>query len=211
MTVTQTTWGADAALHLQSCSDQIMVSLAITLPPISLQLDSHYFARLLDSVVGQQISGRAAEAIRARVYALLGQPPTPPALVAAPDDALRACGLSQGKIRALRDLAERCLDGRLNLITLPHLSDAEVAEQLVAVRGIGPWTAHMFLMFGLGRPDILPVGDYGVRAAARRAYNLPDLPTPAQLLELAVPWRPYASAASFYLWSRLDAIPPSAR
>jgi DNA-3-methyladenine glycosylase II len=144
-----------------------------------------------------------------RVTALLGDPPSAEAIARASDEELRSCGLSAAKQRAIRDLAAHALDGRLDLAALPDMPDEQVVAQLVAVRGIGRWTADMFLIFALGRPDVLPVGDLGVRSAVRASYSLAALPTATELHALAAPWRPYASAATIYLWRSLDALPPA--
>jgi DNA-3-methyladenine glycosylase II len=136
-----------------------------------------------------------------------GRAPSPAELLAADPESFRAAGLSRPKVAYLRDLAERVQDGRLRLDRLVELPDDEVAAQLVAVKGLGPWTAHMFLMFHLGRPDVLPVGDVGVRRAARRLYDLPAPPDAETLTRLAEPWRPYRTVASLYLWASLDNEP----
>ena len=166
------------------------------------------YGALVRSIVGQQLSTKAARSIYGRLAALFGdRAPTPEQLLAADDETLRAAGLSRQKTSYLRDLARRDLDGSLQLERLHELPDEEVAARLVAVKGLGRWTADMFLIFHLRRPDVLPVGDLGVRRAAERAYGLPDLPDAGKLRALAEPWRPHRSLACLYLWESLDNPP----
>lgn len=197
------TWGEAAASHLRGGDDAVMAMLVDRLPAMPPASGDALFRSLLNAIVGQQISGRAADTIIGQIIALLGDA-TPHAVMAARDEDLRGCGLSGAKQRALQDLAARILDGRLDLCALAGLPDEGVAAQLIAVRGIGRWTVDMFLIFGLGRPDVLPVGDYGLRAGARRLYGLETLPGAAELQRLARPWHPYASAATWYIWRYLD-------
>jgi DNA-3-methyladenine glycosylase II len=169
---------------------------------------SEPYAALLRAIVGQQLSTRAAESIFKRLLAMFdGNGPTPQQLIAADPDALRSAGLSRAKVAYLRDLAERVEDGELRLELLKELPDEEVSAQLTAVKGIGKWTADMFLMFNLGRPDVLPVGDLGIRNAMERLYDLPPKPGAAELIPIAEPWRPYRSLASLYLWTSLRVVP----
>ena len=166
------------------------------------------YGALVRTIVGQQISTKAARSIYNRLAALFGdRPPTPEELMAADEEALRAAGLSRPKIRYLRDLATRVLDGELDLDSLHDLPNREVAERITAVKGLGRWSADMFLMFHLGRPDVLPVGDLGIRRAVEKAYRLPGLPDADALREIAGPWRPHRTLASLYLWQFLDAVP----
>jgi DNA-3-methyladenine glycosylase II len=163
---------------------------------------------LVRSIVGQQLSTRAASTIYGRVVDLFGgEVPAPAKLIAADPEALRAAGLSRAKVAYLRDLAERVEDGDLDLDRLTELSDEQVSEQLTAVKGIGQWSADMFLIFHLGRPDILAVGDLGIRRAAERAYGLKKIPDAKTLTRMAEPWRPYRSLACLYLWASLDNAP----
>jgi DNA-3-methyladenine glycosylase II len=168
----------------------------------------HYGA-LLRAIVGQQLSVHAARSIFGRLTARYGgQTPSPAELLAdEPEDLRRAAGLSRAKVVFLRDLAERLETGALVLDDLDELPDKEVSARLVEVKGVGQWTADMFLLFHLGRPDVLPVGDLGVRRAAMLAYRLRKLPQPARLTALARPWRPWRSVASWYLWASLRAVP----
>lgn len=164
-----------------------------------------HFAHLARNIVYQQLSGGAAATIHGRLLALLDtEVPEPSAVLAQTDEALRGCGLSAAKIRAIRDLAERVQDGRLPLDGIASLTDDAVIEALVAVRGIGPWTAQMFLMFRLGRPDVLPVLDLGVRKGAQRIYRMRTLPDAARLEHVARNWRPWSSVASWYCWRALE-------
>jgi len=166
------------------------------------------YGALLRSIVGQQLSTKAARTIYERMLALFdGRVPTPRQLIEADPDEIRAAGLSRPKISYLRDLAERVEDGDLDLAGLPELPDALVAEQLTAVKGLGQWTADMFLMFHLGRPDVLPVGDLGIRRAVERAYGLRELPDADKLERIADAWRPHRTLACLYLWASLDNRP----
>jgi DNA-3-methyladenine glycosylase II len=166
------------------------------------------YGALLRSIVGQQLSTRAARTIYGRMLELFdGHAPTPLQLLAANPDDIRAAGLSRPKINYLRDLAQHVEDGELELERLDDLPDEEVIEQLTAVKGIGEWSAHMFLMFHLGRPDVLPVGDQGIRRAVQVQYGLRKLPDPKRLEKIARPWRPYRTLACLYLWSSLDNKP----
>jgi DNA-3-methyladenine glycosylase II len=166
------------------------------------------YGALLRAIVGQQLSTKAARTIYERMLALFdGRVPTPRELIEADPDAIRAAGLSRPKIAYLRDLAERVEDGDLELERLVELPDDAVREQLTAVKGLGVWTADMFLIFHLGRPDVLPVGDLGVRRAVERAYGLEGLPSAEELDRLGERWRPYRSLASLYLWESLDNAP----
>lgn len=162
---------------------------------------------LVRSVVYQQLSGRAAATIHGRVLAAFGdgETPDPAALAAAPDEALRACGLSRAKALAVRDIAGRALDGRLpDRAHLTTLSDAEVEGALVAVRGVGPWTAQMLMMFTLGRPDVWPAADLGVQEGYRLVSGADARPTAAALAAEGERYRPFRSAAAWYLWRAVD-------
>jgi DNA-3-methyladenine glycosylase II len=168
----------------------------------------HYGA-LLRAIVGQQLSVFAARSIYGRLTERFGgRTPSPAELLADDPDELRAAaGLSRAKVLFLRDLAERLETGALALDDLEQLSDEQVSARLQQVNGIGQWTADMFLIFHLGRPDVLPVGDLGLRRAALLAYGLRKLPRPDRLVKLARPWRPWRSVASWYLWASLRAVP----
>jgi DNA-3-methyladenine glycosylase II len=166
------------------------------------------YGALLRSIVGQQLSTKAARTIYGRMLELFGgHAPTPKQLLAADPDEIRAAGLSRPKINYLRDLAQHVEDGELELERLDELSDERIIEELTAVKGIGEWSAHMFLMFHLGRPDVLPVGDQGIRNAVKTQYRLRKLPDAKRLEKIARPWRPYRTLACLYLWSSLDNRP----
>jgi DNA-3-methyladenine glycosylase II len=166
------------------------------------------YGTLLRSIVGQQLSTKAAATIYARVLDLFGgNVPAPRQLIDMEPDALRAAGLSHAKVAYLRDLAERVEDGDLDLAHLAELSDRQVSEQLTAIKGIGQWSADMFMIFHLGRPDVLAVGDLGIRRAVERAYSLPEIPDAETLTRIAEPWRPYRSLGCLYLWASLDNAP----
>jgi DNA-3-methyladenine glycosylase II len=167
------------------------------------------YGALVRAIVGQQLSTKAAQSIFGRLVEHFGgHTPTPRELLDAdPEEMRAAAGLSRAKVAFLRDLAEHVEDGELDLDQLAELPDEEVIEQLVAIKGLGPWTVHMFLIFHLGRPDVLPVGDLGIRKAAQQLYGLDEPPAPAELERIAEPWRPYRTAACLYLWESLDAMP----
>ena len=169
------------------------------------------FGALVESVVYQQLAGTAARAIYARLCAAVGDPPTPEGVLGAGDGALRGAGLSGSKAACVEALAEAAVAGQLGLDEVERLSDDEVVARLSAVRGIGRWTAEMFLIFQLGRLDVWPVGDYGVRKGYARAYGLADLPTPKALTALGEPLRPYRSVAAWYCWRATEATLPGGR
>jgi DNA-3-methyladenine glycosylase II len=170
---------------------------------------SEHYGALVRSIVGQQLSTKAARAIYNRLIERFGgRTPTPQEVLDDdPEEFRTAAGLSHAKVKYLRSLAEHVLDGSLELERLDDLPDDEVIAELTAVKGIGEWSSHMFLMFHLGRPDVLPVGDLGIRRAVERAYGLDELPAPAALEAIAEPWRPYRTLASRFLWRSLDATP----
>ncbi|HXE45061.1 MAG TPA: DNA-3-methyladenine glycosylase [Conexibacter sp.] len=170
--------------------------------------DDHYGA-LVRAIVGQQLSTKAARTIYLRLCERFGgRTPTPAELLADDPEAMRlAAGLSRAKASYLRSLAEHVVSGELELERFDELPDADVAAELIAVKGLGQWTVDMYLMFHLQRPDVLPVGDLGIRRAVERAYGLPGLPDPAQLTEIAEPWRPHRTLACRYLWRSLDNEP----
>lgn len=161
------------------------------------------FESLARGIVGQQISTRAATAICDRLIGLIGGRDPAQAIVTASDDELRQVGLSRAKVAALRDLAARMLDGRLELQRLDELTDAEVRAQLIAVRGIGPWTADLFLIGQLGREDVLPSGDLGLRHAVQAVYHLDHVPTPKEVDAMGERWRPYRTLAMAYLYEAI--------
>jgi DNA-3-methyladenine glycosylase II len=166
------------------------------------------YGALLRSIVGQQLSTKAARSIWERVLQVFdGRVPTPEELLAADPEVVRSAGLSRPKVAFMRSLAEHVIGGELELDRLDELSDEEISAELTAVKGLGQWSADMFLIFHLGRPDVLPVGDLGIRRAAMVSYGLRKLPSPDRLKRLGRPWRPYRSLASLYLWRSLDNEP----
>ena len=200
-------WDA-AVAHLRQ-RDKRLARLMDRCPPdrIALSHTTTVFHALARSIVYQQLSGAAAATIFERVRAIYAPKkfPTPPELAATPPARLRAAGLSNAKTAAIIDLANRTASGELpTLARIRTLSDDEVVERLTVVRGIGPWTVHMFLMFRLGRPDVLPVADYGVRKGFALTYRKKELPTVDELTSHAERWRPYRSLASWYMWRALE-------
>jgi len=166
------------------------------------------YGALLRAIVGQQLSTKAARTIYLRVLDLFGgTTPSPERLLEADEADLRSAGLSGRKTEYVRDLAAHVLSGELELDRLDQLDDERVVEEIVAVRGLGQWTAEMFLIFHLERPDVLSGGDLGIRKAVQIEYGLEEMPPPRQVLEIGEPWRPHRSLASLYLWESLAAVP----
>ena len=165
------------------------------------------FVALLHAIISQQLSTKAAATIAGRVEALVDGKPTPARMNTVSDARLRAAGLSGQKVRYVRDLCARIEAGTLPLDALDRMTDEQVIESLTQVKGIGRWTAEMFLMFRLHRPDVLPVDDLGIVKAVQRVYRMRTLPSPARLLRLGESWRPYRSVACWYLWASLDNVP----
>lgn len=164
-----------------------------------------HFDALLRAIVYQQLSGKAASTILGRVLAIYGgRYPIAAELLATPDERLRAAGLSRQKLSYMRDLAQRVQEGTLPIDQLHDLDDAQIIEALTAVKGIGRWSAQMFLMFRLGRPDVLPELDLGIRKGLQRAYRMRTLPTPKRVQAIGSRWSPYATYACWYLWRSLD-------
>jgi DNA-3-methyladenine glycosylase II len=202
---------ADAHLHRV---DPVMARLIEERGPLPAEIDrrgrpDEPYGVLMRAIAGQQLSVKAAAAIwRKLLDRFGGHVPTPEQILADDPDELRiASGLSRAKVTYLRSLAEHVRSGELELDRLPDMPDGEVIRELTAVKGMGEWTAHMFLIFTLGRPDVLPTGDLGVRNAAMRAYGLERPPTPAELTAIAEPWRPHRTRACLYLWRSLDNEP----
>lgn len=166
------------------------------------------FAALAQSIAYQQLAGRAAATIWGRVVAAVGEPFTPATVLATDPAVLRAAGLSGAKTAALLDLAAKCADGTVRLERVGRMDDAAVIEHLTVVRGIGPWTAQMFLLFDLRRLDVWPTGDYGVRAGFARAFGLPELPSERELAVLGEPFAPYRSVLAWWCWRETDTVTP---
>jgi len=166
------------------------------------------YGALLRAIVGQQLSTKAARTIYGRILDIFGgTTPTPEQLLEASEEDLRAAGLSGRKVSYLRDLASHVIDGQLELDRLDSLGDEEAIEEIVAVRGLGRWSAEMFLLFHLERADVLSGGDLGIRKAVQNEYGLEAMPTPERVLEIGEPWRPHRSLASLYLWESLASVP----
>jgi DNA-3-methyladenine glycosylase II len=205
----------DAALDHLRAADPVLARLLDEHGPPETRRDpsrpapGDHYAALVRSIVGQQLSVLAARSIYRRLLEHFGgHPPTPEQVLAAdPDEMRAAAGLSRAKTAFLRSLAEHVLSGELELDRLDDLPDDEVMAELVAVKGIDAWSAHMFLMFQLERPDVLAVGDLGIRRAVERAYGLDGLPTPAAIEALGEPWRPWRTIACRILWRSLDNAP----
>ena len=171
----------------------------------SINMRNDPFQSLVESIIYQQLAGKAANAIYNRFINYYNNKQITPTLILnSPNDNLKKVGLSNRKIEYLKDLALHVYDGRINLKELPKMNDEEIINKLVNVKGIGRWTSEMFLIFSLGRQDILPVTDLGVRKAIQKVYSLPELPKPNTMMEIAKPWRPYRSIATWYLWKSLS-------
>jgi DNA-3-methyladenine glycosylase II len=166
-----------------------------------------YYWELVDAIISQQLSVKAARAIEERFKSLYpGSLPTPNQILATPDEELRSVGLSGAKVKYVKSLAEHIRDGKLELELLNKLSNLEVGRELTAVKGIGEWTAHMFLMFAMARLDVLAVGDLGIKQGVQKLYNLPSLPSPEQITKLSKVnnWHPYETVACWYIWHAKD-------
>ena len=204
-----------ASAHLRAVDPVLreLIDRLGELPPRAAQASrptpGEHYAGLVRTIVGQQLSTRAAAAIWQRLLGHFdGRAPTPQEILDADPEALRAAaGLSRAKTAYLRSLAEHVIEGSLELDRLDELGDDAVIAELVAVKGIGEWSAHMFLMFQLERPDVLAPGDLGIRKGIQIAYGTDALPTPAEVIAIAEPWRPYRTAACLYLWRAIDAPP----
>lgn len=195
---------AAAVAHLTR-QDRALGDLIRRVGPFTLKLERDRYAMLVRSILSQQISTKAARSIRLKLEGLTSSGRlTVSDLAALSDLEFRSAGLSGQKISYIRDLTQRVVAGQLPLERLHRLDDEEVIAELVQVKGIGRWTAQMFLMFCLGRVDVFPSGDLGLRSSMRELYGLPDAPTPKVCEELAAPWSPYATIASWYVWRLSD-------
>jgi DNA-3-methyladenine glycosylase II len=184
------------------------IDLATRLRRRSEERPNDAYGALLRAIVGQQLSTKAARTIYLRVLDIFGgTTPSPEQLLAVGEADLRGAGLSGRKVEYIQDLARHVLSGELELERLGELSDDEAIAEIVAVRGLGQWTAEMFLLFHLERPDVLSGGDLGIRKAVQIEYGLEEMPAPAQVLEIGEAWRPHRSLASLYLWESLAAVP----
>ena len=192
-----------ALTHLKSC-DQVLASIITRVGPYKITYREPTFEALARAIVFQQLNGRAARTIYARLEEAAGGAITPEAIQNLSVGEMRRAGLSRQKIGYIRDLAEHALSGKVDFANLHKMSDEEVIVALTDIKGIGEWTAHMFLIFALRRPNVLATGDLGVRTAVQRAYKKRKLPTPKQMEKIAESWHPYRSVACWYLWRSLE-------
>lgn len=191
-------------LHLREV-DPVLAAILDRVGPFQMQFREPNFEMLARSIVYQQLSGKAAGTIYGRFREALGTGDvTPDAILAMKPKDMRDLGLSRQKTEYLRDLAKRTQTGKIEFAKLTAMADDEIVKYLTQVKGVGVWTVHMLLMFGMQRPDVLPVGDQGIKTAIKRAYSLDELPTPAEMEKIAEPWRPWRSMACWYLWRSLD-------
>ena len=206
------TYDPEAAVSHLRAADATLARLIADIGPFTMEPRDGSFRTLGRAIFFQQLAGPAARAILNRVLAALGTDEnrwyTPEKFLAATDEQLRAAGVSRQKLVYLRDLAERFASGELSEDDFHHLDDEAVIERASSVKGIGRWTAEMFLIFSLGRPDVLPVDDLGVRRGIQITYGLPDLPKADEMRSIAEPWRPYRSVGSWYMWRALGVTLP---
>jgi DNA-3-methyladenine glycosylase II len=193
-----------AIRHLQA-ADPVIGGIIARIGPYRIQFRDPGFETLVKSIVNQQLSGRVAQVIFARLAAAVpGGVLTPGGVLALRPAKMRKLGLSKQKTAYIRDVARLTRDGTIDFAALPALADAEVIERLTKVKGVGVWTAHMFLIFALRRANVLPSGDLGIRSAIRKAYGLAELPKPAEIEALGARWHPYCTVAAWYLWRSLE-------
>jgi len=192
-----------AILHLKK-ADPVLATIIKRVGRFAMNYDEPAFHSLAEAIVYQQLHGKAAATIFKRLTDLAGEPLTPEGILRLSEEQLRAVGLSKQKLSYLRDLAAKTQAGDLDFARLPNLPDAEVITALTQVKGIGVWTAHMFLMFSLRRPDVFPTGDLGIQMAIRKHYRKRKLPKPLQMEKIAKCWAPYRSVACWYLWRSMD-------
>ena len=192
-----------AVAHLKK-SDPVLSAIIRRIGPCCMEFGPPEFHSLAEAIIYQQLNGKAAITIFKRFAALAGEPLTPEGILKLSDEQMRSVGLSKQKSSYLKDMAERAARGELDFTRLPKMSDDEVIKHLTQVKGVGVWTAHMFLMFTLRRPNVLPTGDFGVQMAIKMHYKKRKLPKPEQMEKIAKPWEPYRSIACWYLWRSLD-------
>lgn len=193
------------AIHHLKKADPVMAAIIARAGPYKMQYREPVFQTLVRSIVYQQLSGKAALTIFNRLAAAAKvNPMTPEAILKLRLQKMRTLGLSKQKILYIRELARLTRDGKIEFERLPEMEDAAIIETLTRVKGVGVWTVQMFLMFALQRPNVLPVGDLGVRAAMKKAYGLSELPKPDEMERIAAAWHPYRSVASWYLWRSLE-------
>jgi DNA-3-methyladenine glycosylase II len=189
--------------HLRK-SDSVMAAIIERVGPCRIEYGPPEFHSLAEAIVYQQLNGKAAVTIFKRFTALAGEPVTPEGISKLSNQQLRSVGLSKQKSSYLRDMAERAVKGDLDFSRLPDLPDEEVIKHLTQVKGVGVWTAQMFLMFTLKRPNVLPTGDFGIQMAIKKHYKKRKMPKPDLMEKIAKPWEPYRSIACWYLWKSLD-------
>ena len=192
-----------AVNHLKKC-DPVLCAIIERVGPCRMEYGVPEFCSLAEAIVYQQLNGKAAVTIFKRFAALAGEPLTPEGILKLSDEQLRSVGLSKQKSAYLKDLAAKTAAGLLDFTRLLELTDEEVIQHLTQVKGVGVWTAHMFLMFSLRRPNVLPTGDYGVQVAIRKHYKKRKLPQPKDMEKIAKAWEPYRSVACWYMWRSLD-------
>ena len=198
-----------AADHLKK-HDPVLAPIINRAGLASLEPHTDYYGALVNSIIGQQLSVKAAAAIKQRLRDMFdGDLPSPEQILETDPEALRAIGFSRPKAGYIHDLAQHIVDGRIHFRDIPNQSNEVIISELTDVKGVGEWTVHMFLMFCVGRLDVLPVGDLGIRNSMRKLYGFKDLPTPDQIREVAEKnkWHPYESVASWYVWHLLDNEP----
>jgi DNA-3-methyladenine glycosylase II len=192
-----------AVTHLKK-SDPVLRAIIERVGPFRMEFGEPEFHSLAEAIVYQQLNGKAAVTIFKRFAALAGEPLKPEGILALSDTQLRSVGLSKQKSSYLKDMAERAARGELDFSRLPEMTDEEVIKHLTQVKGVGVWTAHMFLMFTLRRPNVLPTGDFGIQMAIKKHYKKRKMPKPEQMEKIAKLWEPYRSIACWYLWRSLD-------
>jgi len=192
-----------AVAHLKKY-DPVLRAIIERVGPCRMEFDPAEFSSLAEAIVYQQLNGKAAATIFNRFASLAGEPITPERILKLTDEQLRSVGLSKQKSAYLKDLAVKAAARTLNFSRLPELPDDEVIQHLTQVKGIGVWTAHMFLIFSLRRPNVLPTGDYGVQMAMKKHYGKRKLPMPKDMEKIARAWEPYRSVACWYMWRSLD-------
>jgi DNA-3-methyladenine glycosylase II len=192
-----------AIRHLRQ-ADPVLSAIIEHVGSYKINYDEPSFASLAEAIVYQQLHGKAAATIFKRLTDLTGLPLTPQGILKLSEAQMRGVGLSKQKLSYLRDLAAKAQSGEVDFASLPALPDDKVVKELTKIKGIGVWTAHMFLMFSLRRPNVLPTGDLGIQMAIRKHYRKRKLPKPAQMEKIARPWEPYRTVACWYLWRSMD-------
>jgi DNA-3-methyladenine glycosylase II len=189
--------------HLKA-GDPVLAAIIERVGKVELTYREPTFESLSRAIVYQQLSGKVARVIYGRLETAAGGSITPASILVLTEEQMRACGLSRQKLSYIRDLASKTISGEVDFEQLPRMSDDEVIEHLTRVKGIGVWSAQMFLMFALRRENVMPVGDLGIRMAIKKAYRKRKLPQPKDMLKLARNWAPYCTLACYYLWRSLD-------